>query len=131
MVIAIGMNLIGLKIHESAVSLFKLLGDITIPLLMITLGLYFSPKLVHKWAVGSGILIRMAGGFAIGYLLTLLFGFDGLNRVIVILSATAPIGYNSLTFASLENLDKEFAASLVSFSVLIGLVVIPLLIWLL
>lgn len=129
--IAIAMNLLNIKIPEMASSLFEILGEITIPLLMITLGLYFNPKIVNRIAVGSNILVRSFGGLLIGFLLAKLFKFEGLSFAIVILSASAPIGYNSLTFASLENLDKEYAASIVSFSVLTGLVLTPILIYLL
>jgi len=73
----------------------------------------------------------MGIGFVLGYSLALLFGLDGLERTIVIIGSSAPVGYNNLTFASMENLDKEFAASLVSIAMLIGVILVPLLIFLL
>jgi predicted Na+-dependent transporter len=41
------------------------------------------------------------------------------------------VGYNTLTFSSLAKLDVEFASSLVSVSVLLGLIYTPILILLL
>ena len=51
------------------------------------------------------------------------------DTLIVLIGASAPIGFNSIIFASMEKLDKEYAASMVSFGILAGMVVIPLIIY--
>jgi predicted permease len=72
----------------------------------------------------------MVFGLMLGFILVKLFDLEGLSKAVVLLGAAAPVGYNTLTFSSMENLDKEFAANLVSFSILTGIIFIPILIFL-
>jgi len=72
----------------------------------------------------------MGLGLLLGWLLTLIFGITGMTRTIIIASSSTPVGFNTLIFANLEKLDREFAANLVSFSILIALGYLPLIIWL-
>jgi hypothetical protein len=59
-----------------------------------------------------------------------LFNLQGLSKIVVLIMSSAPAGINTLTYSSMENLDNEFAASVVSYSTLIGMVFIPVLIYL-
>lgn len=105
-----------------------MLGDLTAPLILLTLGIFFTPRILKVRLIIISLFLRMAGGLAIGLGLTYLLGIEGLSRTIVLLGSAAPVGYNTLTFSALENLDREFAASLVSWSVLTGMITTPLLI---
>lgn len=131
LILAITMNLTGLPMPVVASQFFRQLGNLTIPLLMLAIGIYFRPNLQRIYPILTAILIRSGIGLLLGFLLAELFGLEGLTRTIVLLGSSAPIGFNTLTFASLEKLDKEFAASLVSFGILTGLILTPLLIYLL
>jgi len=131
LVIAIIINLTSLRIPSVADNFLQIIGNITIPLIMLSLGIYFSPKVVKFLPLISAIVIRMGVGLLLGLFFVALFNLEGLTRLIVLLGSAAPVGYNTLTFSSLENLDKEFAASLVSFSILIGIFFIPILIFVL
>lgn len=108
----------------------NLVGQPTIPLIMIALGLIFEPKLRNLGPILTGIFIRMGIGLLLGWLLTLILGIEGMTRTIIIASSATPVGFNTLIFANLENMDKEFAAGMVSISILIALVYMPLIIWL-
>ncbi|MBT3424266.1 MAG: AEC family transporter [Bacteroidetes bacterium] len=130
LLIAMLLNLSHTSFPIPIKSFLKISGDMTIPLMMLSLGIFFNPKLHKAKLVAVGIFIRMGIGLGLGILLSYLFNLDGLNRIIVIIGSAAPIGFNTLTFASLEDLDKEFAASLVSASILIGILYTPLLIYL-
>lgn len=131
LLIAITLNLTSVSIPSLGNTFLQLIGGLTIPLIMLALGVYFSPKLIKAIPVFFATFIRMVGGLAVGFIMVQLFDLDGLNRLIVLVGAAAPVGYNTLTFSSLENLDKEFAANLVSFSILIGIIFLPILILLL
>lgn len=124
--ISIGINISGLQVPEFLKTTFDSLGMVTIPLIMIALGIYFTPRLIRPAPVFTAIFIRMVVGLFIGYVFSEIFQLEGLTRTIVLLGASAPIGFNTLTFASLEDLDKEFAASLLSFSILAGIIYVPL-----
>ncbi len=128
LIIAIILNLTNLQIPTVANNLFQIIGNMTIPLIMLSLGIYFSPKVVKIFPLISAIVIRMLFGLLLGFFFVELLNLEGLTRLIILIGSAAPVGYNTLTFSSLENLDKEFAASLVSFSILIGIVFIPILI---
>ncbi len=118
------------QVPELGMNFLNLVGQPTIPLVMIALGLVFEPKMKHLDAVLTAVFIRMAGGLFLGWLFTYLFGIHGMTRTIIIASASTPVGFNTLIFANLENMDREFAASAVSISILIALGYLPLIIWL-
>ena len=109
---------------------FKLVGNMTIPLVMLSLGLYFNLKFVKFKEILTILVIRMFFGLLLGLLFVALFQLEGLSKVIVIINSASPVGYNTIIFSSLEDLDTEFASSLVSLSILIGIFYIPLLIYL-
>lgn len=123
------LNLTGTEIPPMPAHLLQILGDLTIPLIMIALGIFFNLRLIKPAPVFAGIFIRIALGFALGWTFCYILGFEGLIKTIVLIGSSAPVGFNSIIFASMEKLDKEYAASMVSFGILIGLVVIPLIIY--
>lgn len=124
------IRICNIQIPEVGLNFINLVGQPTIPLIMIALGLIFEPKLKRIGAVMTAIFIRMGIGLFLGWLLTYLLGLHGMTRTIIIASASTPIGFNTVIFANLENMDKEFAASMVSISILIALGYLPLIIWL-
>lgn len=128
-VISIIMNLTQVKAPAVLLNTFQLAGDTTVPLIMLSLGVYFTPRLVYPRGIIAGIIIRMCVGLLIGYGLSEIFGLTGLTRLIVLLGSSAPIGFNTITFASMENLDREFAASLVSTAIVTGIIYVPLFIY--
>lgn len=131
LVIAVLLNLLKVPIPSFINDFLGMVGWMMTPLVMLSLGLYFSPRMVRMGPVFSATFIRMILGFACGYVLANLFGLEGLNRSIVMIGSAAPVGYTTLTFSYLENLDKEFAASLISFSIIMGMIITPALILLL
>lgn len=126
-ILGIALNLLGLSIPGIADNLFHYLGEMNVPLVMLSLGIYFNPKIVRGRLVLIGILTRMGIGFFMGMIYISVFRLQGLEMIVALIASSAPVGYNTLTFASLENLDKEFAATLVSFSILIGMILVPIL----
>lgn len=129
LLIGLGLNLTQLSLPVLAGSFLQLVGGLTVPLIMLALGVYFSPKIVNAAPVFLAAFIRMICGLAVGFIVVRLFQLEGLNRLIVLIGAAAPVGYNTLTFSSLENLDREFAASLISFSIFVGIIFLPALIY--
>ncbi len=129
MVIGFGIRLLRWQMPEIGINFLHLIGQPTIPLIMIALGLYFHPRLRNLGKAFTAIGIRMVVGLACGYAIATMLGLQGITRIVIIVSAATPIGFNTLIFANLEDLDREFAATLVSFSILIALFYIPLLIY--
>lgn len=131
LIIAMLFKVLRLDIPAVGVNFLNLIGQPTIPLVMISLGLYFEPRLQNLKTALLAVFIRMGIGLALGYGLALLFGLTGVTRSVVVVCSALPIGFNTLIFANLENMDREFAATEVSISIMIALFYIPWLIWLL
>jgi predicted permease len=123
------LNLTNTAIPAVPAKLLQILGDLTIPLIMITLGVFFNVRIIKPGPVFAGIAIRMVLGFLLGLGFCYLLELEGLIKAIVLIGASAPVGFNSIIFASMEKLDKEYAASMVSFGILAGLIMIPLIIY--
>lgn len=101
------------------------------PVILIALGLKFTPIIKKPRLLVGSLVLRFVLGGIIGIGFVKLFGLQGLNADIAIFASIAPIGFNSITFAELEKLDVDFAASLVSISILVALIVAPVAIQLL
>jgi len=130
MLIGLTIRAMHWQVPELGINFLNLVGQPTFPLVMIALGLIFEPKIKLPGAVFAAIGIRMGLGLFLGWFLTWIFGIEGMTRTIIIASASTPIGFNTVIFANLENMDREFAASMVSISILIALGYLPFIIWL-
>ena len=129
LILAIILSVSDISLPVIAVNFLEPLGKMTAPLILIALGIYFTPKLSHWKLVGVTLLIRMVFGLMIGVVIASILGLDGQAYAIVCLCAAAPIGFNALTFSSLARLDVEYTSSAVSFSILIGMFYIPVLMY--
>ena len=129
LLIGLFLNAARTPLPSISLNFFQGLGDMTTPLVMLSLGIYFNPMVVRVGPTFAAIFIRIAIGFVIALLLTFLFGIEGLSRAVVLVACSAPVGFTTLTFSAIAGLDTEFAASCVSYSILIGLLTTPLLIF--
>lgn len=120
-----------IQIPDVFATFLQSIADMTTPLLMLALGIYFSPRLVQPGLLTLTVLTRMGVGLLCGLFFGALFGLQGVPRVVMAMAAAAPVGFNALTFSSLAKLDVDFAASVVSVSVLLGMIYMPVLIVLL
>lgn len=109
-----------------------LLGDIAIPLMLLTLGVSLSK--MHPDSLGRSLflsLVRLGLGLGAGLLLTSLLGVEGLTRKVLILQASMPVGVLNYLFAHRYGRSPEQVASLVLVSTLLSVLSIPaLLAWL-
>ena len=120
-------NFMNWEISPMTQNIFEMIGTPTVFLTMLALGCYFHPHLKNLPHIVLVLSIRILGGLAFGILLSNLFGLEDMLRKVVIICSSAPVGYNTLVLSSLENLDKEFAASLVSISLILGIIYVPVL----
>jgi len=109
-----------------------LLGDIAIPLMLLTLGVSLSK--MHPQSLGRSIIlsfVRLALGVCGGLLVTRALGVEGLTRKVLILQASMPVGVLNYLFAQRYGRSPEQVASLVLVSTLLSVVSIPVLLaWL-
>ncbi|KQC13353.1 MAG: hypothetical protein APR63_00735 [Desulfuromonas sp. SDB] len=102
------------------------ISQATFPLILIALGglLEFDWQR-FKYSLAP-IILRMGLGLILGIILVLSFRFSGSYRLVVILAASSPCGFNSVIFSSLHNLDARTAATAVSVSLILSMLLLPL-----
>lgn len=105
------------------------LAAATIPLTIVVLGISFSNISLGDPLPVRAVLLRMPLGLAAGLLFVWLFGFTGTTATVVLIAAASPIGFSSVTLASVAKLDTEQAVAALSISVALGLVSTTLLLW--
>ena len=127
LIVALMMNASGLRPVPIATAVLHYIGGLTIPLILLGLGASFRIAKINPFHLAAAITLRMCLGLALGVWLASLFQLEGLDRAIVVLSASAPAGFNAMTFASVEKLDREFAATLVASCMIAALFLIPVL----
>ncbi len=122
---------LNLSIPAIGQSILEGIGTPTVFLVMFALGLYFHPRMQNAGRMAVVFALRMGLGLALGTAITTLLHLDGSLRTLVIVCSGAPVGYNTVVFASMEKLDKDFATSLVSISLFMGMIYVPLLMFIL
>jgi hypothetical protein len=125
--LGVALSVGGRSVPPRIVAIVDPVAQMTAPLILIALGIFFSLSLKSLKLVGLALTIRMGLGFLFGLGFAALVGLEGETFVIVALSSGAPIGFTALTFSSLAKLDTELTTTAVSLSILLGLVYIPLL----
>lgn len=125
--VALTINFSGVLVPTALADALQIAGRWIVLLVMLALGIYFDVRLWRAPALWAALALRLGLGLLLGLTWIGLFGLGGLSRQVVIVAVLAPIGFNTLVYASRENLDKPFAASLASLSVLLALVYLPVL----
>jgi predicted permease len=123
---ALGIGLV-VNVFSIPVPLFihlsiEFLARMTFPLIMISLGIIFSLRFTFNRLLIQVLLLRFLGGFIIGYLVVTFFSITGETRIITLLCCSAPVGMNTLIFATLTGLDTKIAANLVSLGIGLGMI---------
>lgn len=110
-----------------ATSTIDLLGQFTIPLMLLALGVSLS-RLEVKTLGRSGALacLRIFGGFAVGYLLAILFQLDGIAKGVVIIQAGMPVAVFNYLFAQLHNNRPEEVAGMIVLSTALSFITLPI-----
>ncbi|TNF05953.1 MAG: AEC family transporter [Gammaproteobacteria bacterium] len=109
-------------------STLKLLGDFTIPLMLLTLGVSLSTLSSKGWWHSIGLsLLRIVGGLAFAWLAVSWMGMTGAARNVVLLQAIMPAAVFNYLLALKYNREPEAVAGIVVASTVMALVAVPLL----
>ena len=106
----------------------KLLGQMTIPLMLITLGVALARMKVSR--LGRSALLsalRLGGGFAIGLGLASALDLEGVTRSVFIVQCAMPVAVFNYLFAHLHRRAPEEVAGAVVMSTAISFATLPLL----
>lgn len=128
LLLALIVKSINISTPEPIYDALTLAGRFVSPITLLALGLKIEFKLTKFHNILIGLLSRFGLGLLIGIIFVNLFGLTGIEATIVLLTSIAPIGFNSITFADLEDLDSETASIQVSFGIIIGLILMPIMI---
>ena len=131
LLIAITMNLSGYHLPGTMLSILDPTGLLTNPIILVSLGIYFSLRIENLRLLLLTAGVRMGLGFVIGVGFVILFELEGLTAMVVVLCCAGPVGFNALTFPALAKLDMNFASAITSMTVLLGLFTTPILMYLL
>ncbi|MHC5350093.1 AEC family transporter [Metapseudomonas furukawaii] len=105
-----------------------LLGGMTIPLMLLTLGVSLASIRVHH--LGSGMILgalRILCGAALGWAVGWGLGLSPLAQAVLVMQASMPVAVFNYLFAVRAGRSPEAVASLVMCSTLLSFALIPLL----
>jgi predicted permease len=118
-------NVTDLRPTEPVEQVIQFFGAPTGFLLTIGIGMLLvlerSDVRLSAWAFAT----RLGTSLLIGLALIAAFGLTGVERAVLLAVSVAPVGFNTLTFASLENLDLRLATGATSLSLVVSLVLVP------
>lgn len=125
------LNLTAIKLPELLLQPIIMLGQATIPIMLISLGyrLYQVESLQLGHALG-GALLRIFGGFAAANIAVNLIGADGVNRQVLLLYGSLPAAVVNFILTEKYRQDPGLAASIVVISTFISGLTIPIVLWL-
>jgi predicted permease len=129
--IALLMTVFSIQVPPLFEAVLRPIGDMTMPALIVALGILFTVNIKKMTIVPAGLFIRMLIGTAIGAIAPSPAGLEGHTFKVMVLMSAAPIGFLSVTLASIAKLDVELATTMASASIFAGLFTIPLIIALL
>lgn len=127
--VAIAMSVFSIGLPAFLSQFLNGVGQMTSPLILIALGIFFRPQFTGLKLVSFTILIRVGFGLAVGVGLARALGLHGQTFAVVALCSAAPVGFMALTFASIAQLDRAFASRVVSVSILLGVIYVPILMY--
>jgi malate permease and related proteins len=125
------LNLTRTTIPELLFQPISMLGQATIPIMLVSLGYRLYEFQSFKWrhALG-GALLRIFGGFLTSSIVVQLIAAEGVNRQVLLLYGALPAAVINFVLTEKYGKDPELAASIVVLSTFISVVTIPIVFWL-
>lgn len=129
-VLGLGFSLAGIRPPAFINATAKLIGDFTIPLMLITLGVSLAGlgvRNLHRSLTVS--VLRLAIGFATAVAVAHAFGLEGAARGALILQSAMPVAVFNYLFAQRYGTEPEAVAGVVVISTGLSFLTLPLLLW--
>lgn len=130
-VAGLSVNLAQISLPELLLQPIIMLGQATIPIMLISLGYRLHEVESLQWghAVG-GALLRIFGGFAAANVAVQLIGAQGVNRQVLLLYGALPAAVVNFILTEKYCRDPALAASIVVISTFVSVFTIPVVFWL-
>ncbi|MEK9711415.1 MAG: AEC family transporter [Thalassolituus sp.] len=130
--VSVVLVITGWRLPELLNGSVELIGGMTIPLMLITLGVSLYSLKVSGW--GKAIfysLIRILGGLSAGILVTYLLELEGVARAVVLIQSSMPVAVFNYLFAVRYKREPDAVAGLVVTSTFMSFISLPVLLaWL-
>jgi predicted permease len=107
-----------------------LIGQLTIPLMLLTLGVSLAQMQVRQFSSGFMYsVLRVLLGGAAAYLVVTVLGMTGLARSVVILMGFMPVAVFNYLFALKSQRNVETVASMVMISTVLAMFILPVVVY--
>ena len=107
-----------------------ILAGVTIPMMLMALGYSLTQLKAKSWVWPVTIsLVRLVGGFAIGWGVAYALGMTGAPRGVMILESGMPVAVYNYMFAARYDNRPEDVAGLVVISTLLAIPLLPFFLW--
>ncbi|EAT13931.1 AEC family transporter [Bermanella marisrubri] len=124
--VAVGLIFFQLSLPNWLENTVTLIGDMTIPLMLITLGVSLAGIQVKSWKLGLFYsTMRFVIGGSVAMFVVWLLDLHGLQASIVIIQGLMPVAIFNYLFALQAKRDADTVASMVMISTLLSMVVVP------
>jgi predicted permease len=118
----------GLRVPVWLAKTTHLLGNFTIPLMLVTLGVSLARhRVINLRRALSISVLRLGMGFGVGVLVASMMGFTGTARGVLILQSSMPVAVFNYLLSERYNRNPAEIAGLVVTSTMISLLTLPLL----
>ena len=125
-VIGISLQILDIHLPEWIGNTIGLIGDLAIPLMLLTLGVSLAKLKVASLRRSIALSVgRLAIGLAVGLAVAEVLGMEGAARGILILESTMPVAVLNYLFAARYDRSPEEVAGLVLVSTAIFFIILP------
>ncbi len=119
-----------LQTPEPLYNTTKLIGDLTIPLMLLTLGVSLARLRVRHLKTAFFLsALRLGMGLGVGVALVYLMNLSGPSAGVVILQCSMPVAVFCYLFAQVYDQQPEEVAGIVVVSTILGFFFLPVLLW--
>jgi len=113
-VAGLGVSLAGVELWPPLLTAIRMLGEISIPLLLFSLGVRLNDASFHTWRIGvAGAVLRPLLGMVIAWPAARLLGLDGQHSAMLFVFGALPPAVLNYVFAERYRQEPEKVASIV------------------
>ncbi len=111
---ALGVSVAGIELWQPLLTAIRMLGEISIPLLLFSLGVRLTDANFHTWRIGiAGAAARPLIGMAIAWIAARLLGLDAQHSGMLLIFGALPPAVLNYVFAERYRQEPEKVASIV------------------
>ncbi|MDO8609334.1 MAG: AEC family transporter [bacterium] len=125
-------GLLGIELPLFFTQIKQTLGGLINPLLFIVIGIlldfkyFFNKENITKLFLSAGVVMGIS--VLLAYFFTSIFGISGIGQKVILIAAISPAATLAVAFSVEHDLDQKYASALVAFTMVLGIVFIPLII---